>query len=279
MKDIIQKLKHSTIQHGLLNRRVYLIKLQPQDLPGIIPQLDAIARKNGYEKVLAKVPGKHKGLFREEAYDPEAMVPKFFRDQDDAFFMAKYFSQQRKVMVDGDRIEEILSLASSREKKKTRSKIAANQTFHRCQAADAPEMSRLFKTVFQTYPFPVFDPQFLIKSMNGHTPYFCVRKNGRIIAVAASEMDHENRCVEMTDFATLSEYRGQSLASYLLREMEKEMARQGMKTFFSIARSLSPAMNITLSNYGYTFGGTLINSTNISGRIESMNVWYKHLQN
>jgi hypothetical protein len=36
-------------------------------------------------------------------------------------------------------------------------------------------------------------------------------------------------------------------------------------------------MNATFAKAGYSFGGTLINNTNISGDIESMNVWYKNL--
>jgi len=36
-------------------------------------------------------------------------------------------------------------------------------------------------------------------------------------------------------------------------------------------------MNITFSRMGYRYSGTLLNNTNISGRLESMNVWYKFL--
>jgi hypothetical protein len=36
-------------------------------------------------------------------------------------------------------------------------------------------------------------------------------------------------------------------------------------------------MNITFAKLGYRYGGRLINNTNISGSIESMNVWYKSL--
>jgi len=36
-------------------------------------------------------------------------------------------------------------------------------------------------------------------------------------------------------------------------------------------------MNITFSKCHYSFGGTLKKNTNISGGIESMNVWYKKL--
>jgi putative beta-lysine N-acetyltransferase len=191
--------------------------------------------------------------------------------------MTKYFSSQRQNLIDKDTIKNILSLATNNKEKQSIKRFDPNQTFRRCRPADAHEMSLLFKTVFKTYPFPVFDPRYLIESMNRHSRYFCVRRNGRMIAIAASEIDSDNRSVEMTDFATLSTYRGQGLASHLLAEMEREMVEQGMKTLFSIARALSPAMNITFGNYGYLYGGTLINNTNISGCIESMNVWYKHL--
>jgi putative beta-lysine N-acetyltransferase len=278
MSDIIQKLKHSTIQHGLVNQRIYLMKLEPLDLPGIIPELDALALQSRYQKILAKIPGKHKALFSKAGYGQEGLIRNFFRDRDDALFMTKYFSSQRKTMVDDDNIKEILSLATNSKEKQSFNKFDPNQTFHRCRAADAHEMSQLFKTVFKTYPFPVFDPRYLIESMNRHSRYFCVRRNGRMISIAAAEIDYANQSVEMTDFATLSKYRGQGLASYLLKQMECEMLQQGMRTLFSIARALSPAMNITFANYGYLYGGTLINNTNISGRIESMNVWYKHLK-
>ena len=36
-------------------------------------------------------------------------------------------------------------------------------------------------------------------------------------------------------------------------------------------------MNITFAKHGYSFAGTLTNNTQISGQLESMNVWYKAL--
>jgi hypothetical protein len=34
-------------------------------------------------------------------------------------------------------------------------------------------------------------------------------------------------------------------------------------------------MNITFTRASYRFSGMLVNNTNISGGIESMNVWYR----
>jgi hypothetical protein len=36
-------------------------------------------------------------------------------------------------------------------------------------------------------------------------------------------------------------------------------------------------MNSTFASAGYLFGGMLPNNTNISGSMESMNIWYKKL--
>jgi hypothetical protein len=37
-------------------------------------------------------------------------------------------------------------------------------------------------------------------------------------------------------------------------------------------------MNITFAKSSYTYSGTLTHNTQISGKLESMNVWYKDLQ-
>ncbi|MFW5803052.1 MAG: hypothetical protein ACOCWJ_03955 [Verrucomicrobiota bacterium] len=55
------------------------------------------------------------------------------------------------------------------------------------------------------------------------------------------------------------------------------MTQRGLRTAYTIARALSPGMNITVARCGYTFAGTLTNNTNISGQIESMNIWHKSL--
>jgi putative beta-lysine N-acetyltransferase len=81
----------------------------------------------------------------------------------------------------------------------------------------------------------------------------------------------------MTDFATLPHFRGKGLATALLVDMENEMKNQKIRTLFTIARALSPGMNITFARCGYKYSGTLINNTQIFGHIESMNVWYKHI--
>jgi putative beta-lysine N-acetyltransferase len=90
-------------------------------------------------------------------------------------------------------------------------------------------------------------------------------------------MDTADSNVEMTDFATLPELRGKGYSYYLLDEMEKNMSDTGIKTAYTIARARSYGMNTVFSRHSYIYAGTLVNNTNISGGIESMNVWYKKL--
>ncbi len=70
---------------------------------------------------------------------------------------------------------------------------------------------------------------------------------------------------------------GNGYALFLLIHMEQEMTRLGFRTAYTIARAQSTGMNITFAKLNYDHGGTLVNNTNISGQIESMNVWYKAL--
>jgi hypothetical protein len=48
MADTIETIFRSTVQHGPLNRRIYLMRLHPGDVPSIIPALNRLARENGY---------------------------------------------------------------------------------------------------------------------------------------------------------------------------------------------------------------------------------------
>ncbi|HKJ79445.1 MAG TPA: GNAT family N-acetyltransferase, partial [Prolixibacteraceae bacterium] len=122
------------------------------------------------------------------------------------------------------------------------------------------------------------NPDYIVETMKEYgTRYFGVRDNGKLIGISTAEIDAENKNAEMTDFAVLSEYRGQKLAFRLLMKMEVEMKIQNITTVYTIARLKEPGMNKTFLNSGYRYTGTLINNTNISGSIESMNVLYKHL--
>jgi putative beta-lysine N-acetyltransferase len=113
--------------------------------------------------------------------------------------------------------------------------------------------------------------------MEEDVQYFGAFKGNQLAALSSAEIDFDTLSAEMTDFATDKEHTGHSLSCLLLRTMEEAMQRQGILTLFTIARLASIPMNKTFLRFGYHFSGTFINNTQISGRIESMNLLYKHI--
>jgi putative beta-lysine N-acetyltransferase len=133
----------------------------------------------------------------------------------------------------------------------------------------------IYSKVFASYPFPIYEPEYILKTMEGGVQYFGIETKGELVALASAEVDAQGLNAEMTDFATLPNYRGKNFSLLLLSAMEQEMKTQGIKTLYTIARLKSVGMNKTFLRCNYSYAGTLINNTNISGNIESMNVYYK----
>jgi len=277
MYDRIEKLGRSTIQHGPLSRRVYLMKLSLEDMPEIITTLDTMARTKEYTKIFVKIPATLEGDFIERGYRQEARVPRLYEGACDGLFMGKYFEDSRLCDPRTPRMWEILEIALERKEQGLKDGTNEPPCIETASPADASEMSAVYREVFPSYPFPIHDPEYLRETMRDHVRYFCIRHMDRIVSLASADFDSEARNVEMTDFATLPSHRGAGHAVQLLGRMGDEMLQEGMATAYTIARSMSPGMNVTFAKMGYKFAGTLANNTNISGTIESMNVWYKHL--
>ena len=108
--------------------------------------------------------------------------------------------------------------------------------------------------------------------------YFGVWHEKSLVALSSCEIYRNQSNAEMTDFATLPEHRGMNLSLHLLDEMENELRKQNINMAYTIARAYSFGMNIAFAKANYIFAGTLRNNTNISGNIESMNVWYKFIR-
>ena len=274
MADRIKKLGNSLIQHGPDNNRIYLMKLDPADLPNLTAQLDALAAEKGYTKIFAKVPGHCMPAFTVCGYRCEGTIPKFYNGKTDAAFLGKFIDPSREITPQRDEIEKIISLAQSKGGRAIRP-LPEGYCLRPAVADDAKELAAVYRKVFASYPFPIHDPDYLVETMRSHVCCFVAEKDGEIVAASSDEMDKENRNAEMTDFATLPEHLGNGLAVHLLKLMEPEMRRRDILTLYTIARAMSPGINITFARCGYTFGGTLINNTQISGSIESMNLWYR----
>ncbi|MBN1361245.1 MAG: putative beta-lysine N-acetyltransferase [Sedimentisphaerales bacterium] len=278
MADTMEKLGNSLVQHGKSSDRVYLMKLDPADVPPIVGEIEYLAEANDYGKVFCKVPAPVAQAFVAAGYREEARIPRFFNGRKDAAFMSRFRKPARRRVTAEQQKAMDAALAVARQKRK--SPIPRPKTAYRIRRLDKKDtrqLAALYRKVFATYPFPIFDPAYLRKTMATHIRYFGAFRDGQLVAASSAETDPEARNAEMTDFATDPDHRKKRLAVRLLRGMEVEMQATGFATLYTIARAVSVGMNATFARCGYEFGGTLINNTQIAGRIESMNVWYKSL--
>jgi len=276
LPDRIDKLScGSVIQHGPYNNRIYLLKVVDTANGNLPSDLIVMAKRYGYSKVFVKVPSGYSKKFAQVGYDEEASIPRLYNGSDKGIFMGYYLNEQRASEVDAATMDAILHLAVSKTEASITPLDANRFLLRRCEERDIDKMAAIYRTVFPTYPFPIHDPLYLLDTMQRHVAYFGVETNGDLVALSSAEIDKFAHNVEMTDFATLLQWQRNNLSLHLLLRMEKEMKKKGIRTAYTIARAISPGINITFSKLGYAYGGRLKNNTNISGHIESMNIWHK----
>lgn len=275
MHDSLESIGRSLCHHGPHNDRAYLMKLHEEDSGEIVSSLDLLATSRGYSKIFAKVPAWARERFHVGGYAEEARIPGFYPGGEDLCFMGKYFTESRAREQESQLVSEVLAVAGTSAVVSTPTPLPSVFAFRTAREEDGEEMAKIYREVFVSYPFPIHDPAFLRAAMNDATLFFGIWNGSTIAALSSAEMDACSASAEMTDFATPPAFRGNGFALHLLREMEEAVRGRGIRSLFTIARAYSFGMNITFARNGYSFGGTLTNNTNISGRLESMNVWYK----
>jgi len=273
--DKTEKIGQSLIQHGKDSDRIYLMKLHPSDAASIIPVLFDLAHKNGYTKIFAKIPATYYPQFLMAGFQIEASVPGFYRGNEDGLFLGHYIDASRK-FIKNEYIKTLGELLTSEANPIDQQKLD-QYSFRILNEEDIEQMITVFRQVFASYPFPIFDPHYLKETMEDGVIYFGAFKDERMTGISSAETDASSLNAEMTDFAVLPEARGKRLALHLLNQMEQHLKNSSYRTLYTIARLHSPSMNKTFMNMSYKFAGTLINNTQISGGIESMNIWYKNI--
>jgi len=275
--DRIIEFNNSTIQYEENNNRAYLVKLSNMTVDLVIPYIENLAKENHLGKIFCKVPENSISHFLANGYTVEAKVPHFYNAEENCLFASKFTNQQREILSP----EELREIASNLELAKSKAnsfqqEIDDSIRFKVLDKKELDKAAKLYKSVFETYPYPVYDAKYLESTLD-RIMYFGAFLNGRLISCSAAEMNLEEKNVKMTDFATDKEFLGKGIGSELLKIMERVMRTKEISTAYSITRAFSKGINITFAKNGYKYSGTLKNDVNIAGKIESMNVWYKFL--
>lgn len=271
--DSVQRFGGSLLQHGKLNDRVYLMKIDLRNIPELLDYVDRLIENHKYGKVFGKVPASGVHEFACRHYHQEAVISGYYGNGVDCMLMSRFF--------DVTRMEPQGAVVGAGEAAVVAPSppppLPNGYTLQACTPADVEAMAEIYAETFDTYPFPIQDAAYIFEAMTSHVDYFGIQHEGQWIALSSAEMDLDEGSVEMTDFAVLPLHRGRGLSRILLTHMENRMRERHMRIAYTIARAASPGMNRAFARAAYTFGGTLVHNTSICGTIESMNVWHKSL--
>ncbi|MGG1674667.1 putative beta-lysine N-acetyltransferase [Neobacillus sp. NRS-1170] len=244
----------------------------------LVAKAEELVKQHKVEKLIFKARTEDLLKLLEYALQPEAVVDRYFLGSD-AHFFSKFYTPERKkndhwITEDG-MIHSIYQLDTSVEK-------AFPPKEYELKKADenyAAELAALYAQVFQIYPTPMHDPEYIKKTMKDETIYYAFFYQGKIVSAASAEINGFYKNAELTDCATLTEHRKYGLMKLILQELEAELKRKGIFCAYSIARSLSFGMNAVLYQLGYSYRGRLMNNCYIFDKLENMNMWVKNLAN
>lgn len=228
------------------------------------------------EKMIIKARAEETDFYLENGFQAEGKIDGYFLGSD-AFFMSKYYKSSRRNNPHWADEDEVAEKVRSLERTGDDSSLQPPCRLVRFKPADARALAELYKAVFQIYPVPMDDPRYIEKSMENGTMFMGVKHEGKIVSAASAEINSFYRNAELTDCATLPEFRKHGLMKILIGKLEEELACQGIFCAYSIARSLSYGMNAALHQLGYSYRGRLANNCFIFDKLEDMNIWVKNL--
>jgi putative beta-lysine N-acetyltransferase len=240
----------------------------------MIHTLEEKAVALGLDKIWLKSPVKLNRAFTNAGMIQEATVPGYFLGREPALIFSKYLSVNRQTPSQAKRVKpsELFSVSGNVRKKRD---LPGGIQLKWCREEDCRKLAGLYRSVFPTYPFPLFDPAYLEYSMRHHVLYISAWFGEELVAAASAEIDIRMKNAEMTDFATAPRWRGHGLAGCLLEQLENRLRQEAIPCLYTISRSSSTGMNRVFAGAGYLFYGVLVNNCNIGGGFEDMYVWAK----
>jgi putative beta-lysine N-acetyltransferase len=240
-----------------------------------IREIISFAKREELGKVITNCTVQMLRVFISCGFTIEGFVQGFFSGTD-GYFVSYFIDKNREILAFKKEEDEILrkvSIKKGETKKKTTEEFVIRNTV----PEDIPQMVKLFSAAFKTYPSPVFNSEYLKKVMNNKVIFKVALYDGKIVSVASAEMDQLNLNAEITDCATYEKFRGRSLISCLITELEWDLKTRGFKIAYSLSRAINPGINFVLNKLDYKYCGKLINNCHICGGFENMNIWAKSL--
>ncbi len=257
------------------NKRVRIDDIRG-DHEKAIGTCEEVAGQSNAEKLIVKARREQLSDFIEAGYQWEGQIDKYFLGSD-CYFLCKYFSPERRRQSSFLKEEKILRDIRSTKRGKTELERLKGYMLTKVDEKDAEKLAALYKKVFEIYPTPLSDPDYIKRTMSDGTVYVAYRLNDDFVSAASAEINSDYKNAEITDCATVREHRKHGLMKWLICELENELIKRGIFCAYSLSRALSYGMNGALYQLGYRYRGRLLNNCFIYRDLENMNIWVKDL--
>ncbi|MFC0188746.1 putative beta-lysine N-acetyltransferase [Fictibacillus aquaticus] len=234
--------------------------------------------EHAFAKVILKCRNEYVSFFLQHGFVPEAYFKGYYNGSD-CQFLSRFFTNERRNSCHWAAEDATVSQILQKEQNDTVPPLAEGITIRLAVEKDASSLAALYGTVFKVYPTPMNDPAYIIKVMKEGTVFYCAEKEGEIVSAASAEILVKYHNAELTDCATLEDYRKYGLMKILIAHLEEELVSRSIYCAYSLARALSFGMNAVFHQRGYTYGGRLANNCIIFEDYEDMNLWVKDLSN
>jgi putative beta-lysine N-acetyltransferase len=237
-----------------------------------------LATNQSYSKAIIYSRREHVHVFVEKGFLLEAILEGFYHGSH-AYALTMYFESGRKHNDKWVKEDELLHrvLQLPHGSFPSSSTMSEGYSIRKATPTDLESLCHLYSQVFQIYPTPLNDPNYVKLIMKRNTIFYLIEYNGLIVSAASACMDTHYYNAEITDCATLPDHRKHGLMKHLIIELETALRKEKIYCAYSIARSLSFGMNAVLQQLHYKYKGRMTNNCYIFDKLEDMNVWVKDL--
>lgn len=260
-----------------INERIKILKCKNMSADNLQKVVE-FAQDNKIGKIISNCLTEDWEHYIESGFELEGFIEGYFKGKV-ALCMSYFSDENRKKIIDYNEKELIVKDCLKKSEPFSFVKNKHNYTIRDANENDVKDMVSLFSEVFSSYPSPVYDEEYIKKTMRNKILYKVAVFEDKVVGIVSADMDRENLNAEITDCVTSTEHRCKGITSNIIHNLEKDLKSMGFVTLYSLSRAINVGVNKVFSKHNYAYNGRLVNNCNICGSFEDMNIWVKTIKN
>ena len=278
MFEIIENIDGALVYHGIMHNRIYFSEADNVNLDNLLQKIKDLAKKKRYEKILGKASEKELNVLKSKGFIMEAKIPGLYHGSVDGYFLAEYPNKQRYANDEKNlkTIATVKTIAKAANSSHSNSyfEMPVDFIIEKLTSSEFESLEDLYQKAYKYHPHQIKDATYFSKLKELNHQFYGLFQNGELLVSAILSINETESNMEIVDFITHPNYRGQNLSYFLVQEIKQQMDDLKCKTVYTMVRATSYGLNITFSKHGFLLAGTLTNNCKVLDTMESMNVWY-----